>query len=198
MTVLTQRRHKTEAITAPESESTRRPTLIETSWDIVRVTVAKDDDNEVVEPILEEVEEMFSLQSQNYFLICAIAEGFVITDLKAPESTANKLLLPRHVRNIRLKLNESNPAVMDLTKTILVAGVRKDFFIWNLRTRDILRFDFVIFFSNVAMHVSSLLSRSFLAHDSRILGLRIMQDKCHNTIISSSLDKKVKVRILAF
>ncbi len=70
-----------------------------------------------------------------------MAEGFVIADVKDPDRGAKKLVLPRSVRNIRVRPGGggSNPAVVDLTRVLLVAGVRRDIFVWNLRTKQLLR-----------------------------------------------------------
>ena len=60
----------------------RRPTLIESSWKIVKMELGPDGKPGKSEVVIESIQETFSMGTQTFFLICAISEGFVLTDLK--------------------------------------------------------------------------------------------------------------------
>ena len=87
---------------------------------------------------------------------------------------STRLFLPRSVRNIRVKLNQSNPCLLDRKQALVVAGVRRDVFVWGLKD-------------------GGELLRSFHAHAGRILAMRLVQDKRHDVFVTSSVDRTVRV-----
>ena len=50
-----------------------------------------------------------------------------------------KLLLPRSVKNARMRLNDTNACVVEPTRGIAIAGVRRDIFVWSLEKQELLR-----------------------------------------------------------
>ena len=50
-----------------------------------------------------------------------------------------KLLLPRSVKNARFRLNDTNACVVEPTRGIAIAGVRRDIFVWSLDKQELLR-----------------------------------------------------------
>ena len=50
-----------------------------------------------------------------------------------------KLLLPRSVKNARLRLNDTNACVVEPTRGLAIAGVRRDIFVWSLEKQELLR-----------------------------------------------------------
>ncbi|TRY73174.1 hypothetical protein TCAL_08178 [Tigriopus californicus] len=123
--------------------------------------------------VAKRIPEAFGLhaynESEHSVLVVTVAAGFILLynqDLLT-------LKLPRSIRNVRVKINQSNPCVIDLQKLLLVAGVRRDIFIWSIK--------------------SEMLLRSFRAHNGRILAMSLVQDHHHNLVVTSSLDKTIKV-----
>ena len=61
-----------------------------------------------------------------------------------------KLKLPRGITNIRIKLNHANPCTIGWRSTqmgkkgqgsiLVMAGIRRDIFVWDLNKEDILRY----------------------------------------------------------
>ena len=50
-----------------------------------------------------------------------------------------KLLLPRSVKNARFRLNDTNACVVEPTRGLAIAGVRRDIFVWSLDKQELLR-----------------------------------------------------------
>ena len=65
-----------------EETEVRRPTLIESSWQIVKLELGGGGQPEKVDIVIDSIQETFSMRTQTFFLICAISEGFILTDLK--------------------------------------------------------------------------------------------------------------------
>ena len=65
-----------------------------------------------------------------------------------------KLKLPRGITNIRIKLNHANPCTIGWRSTqmgkkgqgsiLVMAGIRRDIFVWDLNKEDILRYFYTI------------------------------------------------------
>ena len=87
-----------------------------------------------------------------------------------------KLKLPRSVVNIRIKLNQSNPCIMVPSVGYLIAGVRRDVFVWNWDKEQLLR--------------------SFMGHMGRILDMRALITHNQKLFLTSSADKTIKAQCL--
>ena len=78
-------------------------------------------------------------------LTAAIPDGFIlffkplIGDHMTLKSQIKKLKLPRSVVNIRIKLNQSNPCIMVPKVNYLIAGVRRDVFVWDWTKEQLIR-----------------------------------------------------------
>eukprot|EP00094_Tigriopus_californicus_P008486 TCALIF_08178-PA protein Name:"Similar to KIAA1239 Leucine-rich repeat and WD repeat-containing protein KIAA1239 (Homo sapiens)" AED:0.19 eAED:0.24 QI:10/0.13/0.1/0.83/0.62/0.73/30/118/1888 len=90
--------------------------------------------------VAKRIPEAFGLhaynESEHSVLVVTVAAGFILLynqDLLT-------LKLPRSIRNVRVKINQSNPCVIDLQKLLLVAGVRRDIFIWSIKSEMLLRY----------------------------------------------------------
>eukprot|EP00095_Tigriopus_kingsejongensis_P002553 maker-scaffold309_size213625-snap-gene-0.21 protein:Tk02553 transcript:maker-scaffold309_size213625-snap-gene-0.21-mRNA-1 annotation:"glutamate ionotropic kainate 1" len=123
--------------------------------------------------VVKKIQEVFGLQSKTeggcLMLTITVAEGFALL----VNQDVFMLNLPRSIRNVRVKLNQSNPSVVDAKNWFLIAGVRRDIFIWNIK--------------------QEMLLRSFRAHSGRILAMCLVQDHFHNLVVTSSLDKTIKM-----
>ena len=49
------------------------------------------------------------------------------------------MLLPRSVKNARMRLNDTNACVVEPTRGLAIAGVRRDIFVWSLEKQELLR-----------------------------------------------------------
>ena len=78
-------------------------------------------------PCLSENWLFFDLTNFKLFRICG-GDGEVL-----------KLLLPRSVKNARMRLNDTNACVVEPTRGLAIAGVRRDIFVWSLEKQELLR-----------------------------------------------------------
>ncbi|EEB13481.1 conserved hypothetical protein [Pediculus humanus corporis] len=124
------------------------------------------------------------LDSEDKTLLGSTSNGFVIWNVHSKscnfEDTSNitndeaiVLALPHGVRNISTKILESNSVMLDITKKYAVAGVRKNLYVWNLETKKLV---------NVLD-----------AHFARIISLEPLTIGNWNLVITSSIDRTVKV-----
>ena len=78
-------------------------------------------------------------------LSAALPDGFLLIfdplmgDHKQLDRQIKRLNLPRSVVNIRIKLNLSNSCILIPGNQYLVAGVRRDIFVWNWNKEQLLR-----------------------------------------------------------
>ena len=99
-----------------------------------------------------EIEDVFGLKLHSYpeednFLVltAALPDGFLIIfdplmgDYRQMDRFVKKLRLPRSVVNIRIKLNQSNPCILIPRKNYMIAGVRRDIFVWDWNKDYLLR-----------------------------------------------------------
>lgn len=89
------------------------------------------------------------------------------------ENEAVVLALPHGVRNISTRVLESNSIMLDALKKYAVAGVRKNLYVWSLETR--------------------VLVKTLDAHFGRIISLEPLTIGSWNSVITSSIDRTVKV-----
>ena len=141
---------------------------------------------EKVSIIYPEIDDVFGLKLHScdidkdfLCLSAAIPDGFIlffkplIGDYKQLDRQVKKLKLPRSVVNIRIKLNQSNPCIMVPSMGYLIAGVRRDVFVWNWDKEQLLR--------------------SFMGHMGRILDMRALVTPVQKLFLTSSADKTIKV-----
>ncbi|KAK6631349.1 hypothetical protein RUM44_005875 [Polyplax serrata] len=152
-------------------------------WKQVRkLPVMYNCDTEALLQIKLDAEERTLLGStSNGFVIWNLgSEGFVEND--AAVETFNRMVsqkeavvlpLPHGVRNISTKILESNSIMLDSTKQYAVAGVRKNLYVWSLETRKLVNI--------------------LDAHFARIISLEPLTIGNWNLVITSSIDRTVKV-----
>ncbi|CAG0888380.1 unnamed protein product [Darwinula stevensoni] len=104
-------------------------------------------------------------------LIGTSMSGFHVWNLDRKEVRSVKL--PEGVRNISIKALHSNSAVLSRDKEYLTAGVRKNLYVWSMKTCELLI--------------------SLDAHFARIIDLTPLTVGVWNSVVTSSIDRTVKV-----
>ena len=119
----------------------------------------------------ENADTVFSLtvsRDKNY-LIATVALGYKLWDLK--NDKLRELRLPSGIRNIPTK-NLSSLVVFTKGNQFVVAGVRKNLYVWDVKQGNMVK--------------------TLDAHFGRIIALMSVHVGC-NVVISSSMDKTIKV-----
>lgn len=139
------------------------------NWNILRDMPRYE--NDMKENILQ-----LKLDSNDRILMGSTGKGFVIWDMEQenPISTdAIYLPLPHGVRNITTRMMQSNSIMVSSHLNYAVAGVRKNLYVWCLKTRDLVKI--------------------LDAHFGRIIQLEALTIGNWNSVITSSIDRSVKV-----
>lgn len=116
------------------------------------------------------------LDQKDRFLMATTGNGFVLWDLDEENPLgegAIYLALPHGVRNISTKMTQSNSMMVSSKHDYAVAGVRKDLYVWSIKTQ--------------------LLMKVLDAHFGRIIQLEALTVGNWNSVITSSIDRSVKV-----
>ncbi|BES94311.1 NAHypothetical proteinT domain [Nesidiocoris tenuis] len=98
--------------------------------------------------------------------------GFAVWDLTG-ETTPKLLVLPHGMRNISTRVMVSNSFMISGNKDYAVAGVRKNLYVWNIATTELVKV--------------------LDAHFGRIISLEPLTIGNWNSVITSSIDRSVKV-----
>lgn len=128
-------------------------------------------ENDVKETILQ-----LKLDSNDRMLMGSTGKGFVIwdQDTESPIATdAIYLPLPHGVRNITTRMTQSNSIMVSSHLNYAVAGVRKNLYVWCLQTKELVKV--------------------LDAHFGRIIQLEALTIGNWNSVITSSIDRSVKV-----
>lgn len=122
---------------------------------------------EVDEQILQ-----LKLWEKEGYLLATVMMGFKIW--KVTEAGSPMVYrLPHSVRNISIKPMHSNSAAISKNNAYLIAGVRKVLYVWDINSRELLN--------------------CLDAHFARIIHLEPLIDDLWNCVITSSIDRTVKV-----
>ncbi|KAI9580289.1 NACHT and WD repeat domain-containing protein 2 [Glossina fuscipes] len=118
------------------------------------------------------------LDQHDRMLLGTAGKGFVIWDLSDAENGrlsehAMYLALPHGVRNITTKIMQSNSIMISSKMDYAVAGVRKNLYVWCLRSQQ--------------------LAKVLDAHFGRIIQLEALTIGNWNNVVTSSIDRSVKV-----
>lgn len=118
------------------------------------------------------------LDQHDRMLMGTAGKGFVIWDFGDSDgnrlsSASMYLALPHGVRNITTKLMESNSIMISSKLDYAVAGVRKNLYIWCLHSRQLVKV--------------------LDAHFGRIIQLEALTIGNWNNVVTSSIDRSVKV-----
>ncbi|KAI6183552.1 hypothetical protein M3Y97_00500900 [Aphelenchoides bicaudatus] len=110
---------------------------------------------------------------QMNWMIATTIEGFILCPNMLVEKVI-RLHLPVDVRNIPIKpMHSTSAVVLCCADALFVAGVRKNLYIFNLSTAQLVR--------------------TVDAHFGRILNLRSLTANSQNILISSSIDRSIKM-----
>ncbi|XP_049825029.1 NACHT and WD repeat domain-containing protein 2 [Aethina tumida] len=122
----------------------------------------------------DEAEAMLQLKlgSQDTILYGTTSNGFVIWDLNE-DNKATVLTLPYGTRNITTKMLQSNSIMLSGHKNYAIAGVRKNLYVWSMESRNLMKI--------------------LDAHFGRIIQLEALTIGNWNSIVTSSIDRTVKV-----
>ncbi|XP_066597814.1 NACHT and WD repeat domain-containing protein 2 isoform X2 [Prorops nasuta] len=123
--------------------------------------------NDEIEHILQ-----LKLDREEDYLLATTGNGFIVWFLEN-KSDAHFLMLPNGVRNISTRMMCSNSIMVSGNKNYAVAGVRKNLYVWSLE--------------------SSELVKVLDAHFARIIQLEALTIGNWNSVVTSSIDRSVKV-----
>ncbi|KAF5284944.1 hypothetical protein FQA39_LY16899 [Lamprigera yunnana] len=126
----------------------------------------------------DDVEVMLQLKLDKYekVLFGTTSNGYIIWDFNEESKiseNAVELKLPYGVRNISIKMLQSNSIILSAHKNYAIAGVRKNLYVWCMKTHKLLKI--------------------LDAHFGRIMQLEALAVGTWNCIVSSSIDRTVKV-----
>ena len=85
----------------------------------------------------------------------------------------NTFFLPHGIRNVSKKMNKSNNLVLSANNKYAIAGIRKVLYIWDVKTADLVKY--------------------LDAHFARIIDVQPLTVGNWNTVVTSSIDRTVKV-----
>lgn len=106
-------------------------------------------------------------------LLATTGNGFIVWFLDEKYKNPAVLDLPNGVRNISTRMLCSNSIMISGTKNYAVAGVRKSLYVWSLESSELLKI--------------------LDAHFARIIQLEALTIGNWNSVITSSIDRSVKV-----
>lgn len=128
-------------------------------------------ENDIKEMLLQ-----LKLDQTDRFLMATTGNGFVLWDLDTENALgegAMYLALPHGVRNISTKMMTSNSMMISSMHDYVVAGVRKNLYVWSIQTQQLMKV--------------------LDAHFGRIIQLEALTVGNWNSVITSSIDRSVKV-----
>lgn len=117
------------------------------------------------------------IDKHDRMLLATTGKGFVVWDMEGEAAIkhgqAIYLALPHGVRNITTKMMQSNSIMVSSQLNYAVAGVRKNLYVWCLETAQMMKV--------------------LDAHFGRIIQLEALTIGNWNSVITSSIDRSVKV-----
>ena len=114
---------------------------------------------------------MLSLEPNNSFLISTYATGFKL--VSSSGRIEKTLKLPKGIKNIQIKSQKSSECVLSKDESLAISGLRRDLYIWSTKTCELLM--------------------EMQAHFGRIVQMMSLTSSGSNCIITSSIDKTIKV-----
>jgi len=107
-------------------------------------------------------------------IIGTFMTGFLLWSTSKEDTNASTLLrLPNGIRNVTKKMNNSSNCVLSAGNKYAIAGIRKELYIWEVS--------------------SGTLVKELDAHFARIIDIQPLTIGNWNTVITSSIDRTVKV-----
>ena len=116
---------------------------------------------------------MLSLVADDNILVATLASGFVLYPADKTNNEFKWLALPKGISNIQIKLGTSTQCLLSRDESLAVAGLRKELFVWDIS--------------------SCLLIHQLQAHVGRIIKMASLTAGNANCILTSSIDKTIKV-----
>ena len=118
------------------------------------------------------------LSVDEHFVIGTFMNGFILWSTRAPSmlvksDEATVFTLPNGIRNVTKKMNKSSNCVLSAGNKYAIAGIRKELYIWEVS--------------------SGKLVKELDAHFARIIDIQPLTIGNWNTVITSSIDRTVKV-----
>lgn len=117
------------------------------------------------------------LDKDEKVLLGTTSNGFVLWDFNEPgkriDDDAIVLQLPYGIRNISTKMLQSNSISLSSHKNYAIAGVRKNLYVWSMQNKKLVKV--------------------LDAHFGRIIQLEPLTIGSWNSIVTSSIDRTVKV-----
>lgn len=123
-----------------------------------------------------EVMLQLKLDKDDKVLFGTTSNGFVIWDFNENDNISQEaivLKLPYGTRNITTKILQSNSVMLSGRKNYAIAGVRKNLYVWSMETHKLVKI--------------------LDAHFGRIIQLEALTIGNWNSIVTSSIDRTVKV-----
>ena len=118
------------------------------------------------EPII-----MLDLSITENWCIATTLKSFKLWNIKS--LICKTLLLPKSVRNVSKKFGQSNSLILSAGDKYGVSGIRKELYIWKMETEE--------------------LAKVIKAHFQRIIDIRSLVGGKDNSVITSSIDRSIKV-----
>ena len=119
-----------------------------------------------------------ALSQDEMYIIGAFMSGYQVWNVNECDRANGEvgyvtLKLPPGIRNIATKMNQSYACVLSAKHTYAVAGIRKELYIWAVKTGELVK--------------------CLDAHFARIIDLQSLVVGPWNCVITSSIDRTVKV-----
>ena len=119
---------------------------------------------------------MLDLSVKEDWCFATIMKGFKLWNIQT--LLCKTLLLPQSVRNVSKKFGHSSSIILSAGDKYGVSGIRKELYIWKIETEE--------------------LAKIVNAHFQRIIDIRSLVGGKDNSVITSSIDRSLKVWDLNF
>ena len=121
---------------------------------------------------------MLEVSHEESFVIGTFMTGFQLWNIEVINNSnsgegCTTLKLPSGIRNIATKMNKSSSCVLSAKQTYAIAGIRKELYIWSVETGQLVK--------------------CLDAHFARIIDIQPLTVGSWNSVITSSIDRTVKV-----
>ena len=113
------------------------------------------------------------LSPDEEFVVGTFITGFQLWKTGKNATMRATFALPHGIRNVSKKMNKSNNCVLSARNEYAIAGIRKHLYIWDVKSADLVK--------------------SLDAHFARIIDVQPLVIGPWNTVVTSSIDRTVKV-----
>ena len=121
---------------------------------------------------------MLEVSPEEKYVVGTYMTGFLLWNIEVIQNSntgegCTTLKLPSGIRNVATKMNKSSSCVLSAGQTYAVAGIRKELYIWSVESGELVK--------------------CLDAHFSRIIDIQPLTAGNWNSVITSSIDRTVKV-----